>query len=96
MMRRKTVVKRFHERLAKVAKELEYDAPVLHGENVIAWDGPFEWAIALLGGASVISSELGYWSGCLKCEKPLVSFIEKAEKEGYTFECATANSVSVY
>lgn len=95
--RKSTVIKHIHQELSSVARKLEYDSPVIH-DHIIMWDGPFEWAILMMGGYSVIAMELCHDSltSPLACEKPLQAVINKAVEDGYTIECETAHSLGVY
>jgi len=96
MMRKSTVVKKLFEELSKIAKELEYDLPVVR-ENVIEWDGPFEWALSMTGGCSAISMELSdSYDPPMSFEKGFHKVLAMAQNDGYVVECMTAHSIGVY
>lgn len=94
-MRKSTVLKRLMAGIQIAADEMECDPPVLHG-NVIQWDGPFEWAICMTAEQCMWSSEWGGWLEPWKCETKLQEFYREAKEAGFTIECETAHSISVW
>ena len=64
-MKPKTKARHLHRNLCRIAERAGYkesEFPTLKDNQIIWEQGPFEWAICLVGGDSIFASELANYS----------------------------------
>jgi len=96
MKRKSTIVKGLFQELSKIAEAVDYDPPIVR-DNIVSWDGPYEWAILAAGGDSMFT----YETECrtpMKIEAGLQKIFEYTRKHSHflMIECMSGYSLGVY